>query len=349
MSGEFNVNEYWLKRGRTYVGERLPQEYHRVQERFFFDVLRGARIPMDRVLELGCGFGRITRLLAENFPRARITALDLSLDQLQNARRYCGRNDNVTFQEYDFYSDLPLPAGDYDAAIAVEVFLHHPALVVRAVLNKLKRTSRYIVNIDWSEEWVWQTPEHVWVHDYGAVYRELGLKCAALPLPQKIEGMQQRLFIAGAELTPELLVIEQRVREVAADAPPEQKPPAELSSAAQWLRDLKLAIEEIRRTIPEGSTIILVNENQWGGDGSALPGRRLLPFLERDGQYWGPPADDATAIRELERMREAGATHIVFVWSCFWWLEHYSGLHRHLQNFPCVLQNQWLVAFKLTL
>ena len=39
-----------------------------------------------------------------------------------------------------------------------------------------------------------------------------------------------------------------------------------------------------------------------------MDGRRALPFLEVNGEYGGAPADDATAIRELERLRAAGAT-----------------------------------------
>jgi hypothetical protein len=55
-------------------------------------------------------------------------------------------------------------------------------------------------------------------------------------------------------------------------------------------------------------------------DGLALDDRNWWPFLERDGQDWGPPADDATAISELERLHDAGAQFIVFTSCGFWWL-----------------------------
>lgn len=88
MSEKFNVNEYWLQRGWTYITEpRLAAEYYRAQERFLLGVLQCGRVPLGSILELGCGFGRITRLLARHFPEAKFTALDLSSDQLENARR----------------------------------------------------------------------------------------------------------------------------------------------------------------------------------------------------------------------------------------------------------------------
>src|SRR5712671_6123658 len=127
MSADFDVNRYWLERGRTYSQEeRLGLEYHRIQERFLIDVLRQGHVPTGRILELGCGFGRITKLLAENFSNSQITALDLSPDQLSNARRNCSDCPNVRFEQYDFYSGQPFPGNGYDVAIAIEVFLHHP-------------------------------------------------------------------------------------------------------------------------------------------------------------------------------------------------------------------------------
>jgi SAM-dependent methyltransferase len=350
MSEQFNVNEYWLKRGQTYVQEqRLALPYHRLQERFLFDVLRGARLPMRRVLELGCGFGRITKLLAENFPDAQITALDLSPDQLDHARRQCAGAGQIQFRQYDFYSGLPFPDSNYDVAIAIEVFLHHPHLVVLGLIDKLSSTARAIVNLDWSESWPWKVPGHVWIHDYTTLYAQAGLTCAEFVLPEKVEGKQQKLFIAARELPREVVELERIVR---AEAPAASSGATSAGAAPQpigedWLQQLQLAEREIREVIPAHSTFILVNDDQWREDG-ALSGRRALPFLERAGEYWGPPDDDATAFRELERMRQAGAAFIVFAWPSFWWFNHYQSFHHYLRgSFRCLLENERLVIFKL--
>lgn len=349
MHTAFNVNDYWLKRGQTYFREeRLALEYHRVQERFLFDVLRESQVPFRRILELGCGFGRITKLLAEQFPQASITALDLSPDQLANARAYCSGLDNIAFAQYDFYSGKPFPGLDYDLVVAIEVFLHHPVHIIRGLLGKLSSITQLVVNIDWSEEWRWKTPEHVWIHDYPALYRETGLACATFPLPQKVEGKQQKLFVAGPQLPQQLFSLEEKVTQAAQDAQTAvTAAPADLSSPELWLQSLQLAQEEILKTVPPGSSFILVDDDQWGSEQS-FPSRRSYPFLEKNGQYWGPPPDDATAMAELERLRQAGAAYIVFAWPSFWWLQHYTGLRQHLHDhFPCVLDNQRLLIFHL--
>ena len=339
MAGNFNVNEYWLKRGRTYIDEqRTPPEFHRLQERFLLDVLQRSGLPMRRILEIGCGFGRITRLLADTWPGADITALDLSPDQLANARSYCGER-RIRFEPYDFYSGQALPGGGYDTILAIEVFLHHPPAVVTGLFKRLADVGRHLVNVDWSEDWPWPTPDHVWVHDFSKLYAEAGLKCAAFALPEKIDGKQQKLFIAARSLPAAVTRLERRRRTVS--ALPSQ------TQEEDWTARLHRATTELLSLISSGGSFILVDDAQWG-EVHALDGYRIIPFLEKDGVYWGPPPDDDVAWQELERLRVAGAGHIAFTWPSFWWLQHYVEFHRRLsESFPCVLANERLIVFKL--
>jgi SAM-dependent methyltransferase len=269
-----------LKRGRGYIDEALPQDYHRLQEKFLVDLVRASQLPMKKILEIGCGFGRITKLLAHNFPETQVMALDLSPDQLANARRYCGDCENVAFEQYDLYSDLPFPGSGYDAVVAIEFFLHHPRPVVCKLIRKLSGISRSILNIDWSEEWPWKTPKHVWVHDYGEIYREAGWQAAAFTFPCKIDGMQQQLFIALKSLTPELIELSEQI-ERAADFEEPAVGTAPTLGAAHWAEQLQRASAEILEAIPVGSAFILVNDDQWGND-SEFVDRRVIPFLERE-------------------------------------------------------------------
>ncbi len=109
---------------------------------------------------------------------------------------------------------------------------------------------------------------------------------------------------------------------------------------------LQLATRDISELIPCGDTFILVDQNQFGKEVAA--GYHVIPFLERDGQYWGLPPDNKTAIQELERLRESGAKFIVFAWPAFWWLDYYLGFNEHLRaNYRCVLENDRLIVFDL--
>ena len=122
--------------------------------------------------------------------------------------------------------------------------------------------------------------------------------------------------------------------------------------AATWPRDswfhrIHAAMQEITAIVPPADSFILVDENLWGTS-EFVAGRRRIPFLEHDGQYWGPPSNDDVAIKELERLRQSGAKAVVFAWPAFWWLDYYSGLHEYLQaRYQRILKNDRLIAFDL--
>jgi hypothetical protein len=110
-----------------------------------------------------------------------------------------------------------------------------------------------------------------------------------------------------------------------------------------WNNRVEEAWATLETLIPEKSVCILVDECQL-----ELNQSKFLPFLEKNGEYWGVPNDTAVAISELERMRQLGCSFIAFAWPSFWWLEHYSGLAKYLHSkFSCVLQNDLLIVFDL--
>jgi hypothetical protein len=119
-----------------------------------------------------------------------------------------------------------------------------------------------------------------------------------------------------------------------------------------WPESAQIAAPQLQALIPAGGRFILVDDNMWArvsGGSDAAPGRDALPFLEREGQYWGRPEDDRTAIQEVNRLRDTGARYIVFAWCAFWWLQHYREFAAWLRaNFTCVIENDCLIAFDLT-
>lgn len=124
------------------------------------------------------------------------------------------------------------------------------------------------------------------------------------------------------------------------------------------LERLKIAMEKRQNTlqeaakalmeyIPAGGSLILVDDMQWKKDEIA-PGLRVLPFLEKDGEYWGNPENDDVAIHELQRMRGEGEKYIAFGKPAFWWLDHYTKFIQFLRsNFKTLLENDGIVIFDL--
>jgi hypothetical protein len=121
--------------------------------------------------------------------------------------------------------------------------------------------------------------------------------------------------------------------------------PVQSSAKTTGERRAEYVIRELTRLIPQDAIWIFVDNGQFPGK---LPHARVIPFLEKDGAYWGNPENDTQAISELERLRKSDAAFIVFVESSFWWLEHYVGFHNDLRTqHKCVLANERLIVFDL--
>lgn len=87
------------------------------------DVLE--RLPLrgdERVLDAGCGSGRVTEALAERLPRGRVVALDASPAMLAEARRRLARfGARIAYVEADLGQPLPLDE-PVDAVLSTAVF-----------------------------------------------------------------------------------------------------------------------------------------------------------------------------------------------------------------------------------
>ena len=141
------------------------------------------------------------------------------------------------------------------------------------------------------------------------------------------------------------VVVYMRPRKGQLAPPPWSRRTGQPSPDELFLADAQLLAAELSALVVEGERCILVDDNQLG---QTLRSLRPIPFLEHDGDFWGPPPDDFTAIRELQRLRKAGASFIVFAFPAFWWLNYFSAFVGYLrQNFPCAARNERLVAFDL--
>jgi hypothetical protein len=110
---------------------------------------------------------------------------------------------------------------------------------------------------------------------------------------------------------------------------------------------VQLAKQELSQIISSDSAFILVDEAKFGEHKGSLA--HAIPFLECDGQYWGAPEDDATAISELERLRRSGADFIAFAWQAFWWFDFYREFYQYLQKkSQRIFENERLVIFDLS-
>lgn len=172
---------YWTERGKHYKRGLMA---YMDQEDEFGLVLHGLSM-VETVLEVGCGFGRMTRHIASRFPHANITAADISQEQLLRALH---RVRNVAFWEKD-YRDIH---DHYDLVVAVEVLMHQPPDRIWAdVEHLLSLSSRYFVHIDWYDKAATKREPHCFMYNFANYYREHGYACRVVDLPD----IKQRIYV----------------------------------------------------------------------------------------------------------------------------------------------------------
>src|SRR3712207_1920238 len=136
------MRRFWDERAREdafhFVDNREPYR-DADQERFWrkgeedLDTLLGSlglQVRQDdHVLDLGCGIGRLTRVLASR--AAHVTAIDVSPAMLARARELNPRLNNVTWVLGDGESLDGVPDGACDALVSHVVLQHIPSAKVQ--------------------------------------------------------------------------------------------------------------------------------------------------------------------------------------------------------------------------
>lgn len=118
-------------------------------ERQISDAYRSIYIDMDalvalvrrwipdavRILEVGCGEGAMTSRLANAYPNARITAIDVTP---RAGRLYQGRRDRVEFLHSDVQTVAMAEPAAFDLVILSDVLHHVPTDLRQSLLESIK-------------------------------------------------------------------------------------------------------------------------------------------------------------------------------------------------------------------
>jgi SAM-dependent methyltransferase len=127
-----NMEEFW-ERGRQVVDKVCDQLGVRVQQD-------------DRVVEIGCGIGRLTRVFADR--AAHVWAFDISSEMLQRAREAAGELGNVEWIHGDGSSLRPVEDGSASVCFSFVVFQHLPDPAI--TLDYVREMGRVLQPGGWS-------------------------------------------------------------------------------------------------------------------------------------------------------------------------------------------------------
>jgi SAM-dependent methyltransferase len=284
------------------------------------------------VLEIGCGTGLVAEQIARVAIRGSVWACDISAAAIALAQLRV-KAANVQFRALDVsggFAELKawLP-GPVDVVVLVDALEHLPLGLHRQFFENLA----IVTHAGSTVVLTFPSPDyqrHLREHSPG----ELQIIDEIIDLSHLYEVTIQNGFVVKHFSLEDVWLPNQYVHCVL----------RRRNEDYSQLDNISAAVRQIAGLIRPEEKFILVDQDEWREKIS--PGHQAIPFLEHEGVYWGPPADDATAIRECERLRQAGARYIVFAQPSFWWLEHYAAFHRYLrEQWPCVIENEQVVIF----
>ena len=113
--------------------------------------------------------------------------------------------------------------------------------------------------------------------------------------------------------------------------------PWETWDERSWSRRLRRSLDELDRLVPVGSTVVLMDQDEW-----ALPTDHPwtpVPIPSDDGRYAGLPVDGDRVVRELGDRSRAGASHLVVTDSAFWWADAHAELSAYLHTCARLVAN----------
>ena len=149
---EFND---WARAGR---GEGMEKGHRPVGEQ----AIALMEIPRDaRVLDVGCGSGWATRLLAERAPAGHVVGIDIADEMIELARETSASYSNVEFRIASA-EKLPFSDGEFSHAFSMESLYYYADMP--AALREIKRVLRpgglFVTVVDLYQE---NVPSHQWV------------------------------------------------------------------------------------------------------------------------------------------------------------------------------------------
>ena len=114
-----------------------------------------------------------------------------------------------------------------------------------------------------------------------------------------------------------------------------------------WAKQALRWPQRVSEVLPPGGRFVLIDQDEVGC--AFFEQHEAIPFVERNGRYFGPPGSDLEAATELRRHLAAGAQAVAITSHSDWWLEAYPSLRSELmRHFPSTSKSDGLRLFSRT-
>lgn len=183
----YDEKSHWLEKGLSYLEhmKNKPEKVKRLYAYQMVNILLEMRPVLENaetLIEMGCGYGRITKAIARSYPDLDIYAFDLSPDQIKTAQQF-NSAPNIKYGVGSIYDvDLGYRA---DVVLAVELLMHlKPENIEKAILSMAAHTKEHVFNVDWYERRP-EPSDFCFMHLYADLYTKAGFSSIEVKYLQK--------------------------------------------------------------------------------------------------------------------------------------------------------------------
>lgn len=163
----FDPDQYWTLNAHL-IAQTSDSDEHRFTEGIIRDLLLQLG-PIGSVIDVGCGRGRLARVVRDVLPAALYSGMDLGPAQIAATREVRPDGDYFQSRLQDFR-----PKRKWDLVIASEVLLHIPPDDIQQAVKNLRRLGRrWIVTVDWTQPVLPPIAEENWLHDYRSLFGKI--------------------------------------------------------------------------------------------------------------------------------------------------------------------------------
>jgi ubiquinone/menaquinone biosynthesis C-methylase UbiE len=126
--------------------QRLPEIYNQEAD---FLIQEISLIKPESILEIGCGYGRILKLISEKLEIKKLVGVDFSSKMLSKGKEYLNFCPEIDLILADATKKLPFSDNEFDLVFSSQVLMEiSPHKVNRAIEEMLRVTKKYLIIIE---------------------------------------------------------------------------------------------------------------------------------------------------------------------------------------------------------
>ncbi|MDI6793278.1 MAG: methyltransferase domain-containing protein [bacterium] len=197
----YDPKRYWEERGKNYLQERrLVSKKEDIQrlESSLVNQLKGQQF--DSLIELGCGFGRVLKMIKTHFKEKKLCGVDIGESMIKSAKSFLKDYPEIAL----FVAGgevLPFRNRAFDIALTHTMLMHVPPTKIRETILEISRIAKIC------QFYEPNSPSKViycFNHNYEEILRELGFDFEVIEGFRKGEVKQDWYIIKhqGASVSP---------------------------------------------------------------------------------------------------------------------------------------------------